>query len=353
MPICSGDTRPILPSTSDNGYSGTWNPTTVSNTNTGTYVFTPDAIVGICLLNSSLTIVVNQLIATFNPVGPICSGDVLVALPTSSTNGITGSWTPALNNTNTTTYTFKPSNGQCATATVDLTVIVNSNVTPIFDAVAPLCSGTTRPVLPLRSNNLINGTWSPSLVNNTATGTYTFTPSGGQCATTTTLEIIVNPSPTDIIFATTNVINQGPEGIIEIVSVTSGVSPFEYSINNSALTTNKIYSNLLPGNYTVTVKDANGCTFSKIVTIDSSCVFPNAISPNTDAYNDTFDLKGCKINKLEIFNRYGRKVNSYINYTNQWDGTNSNGEELPDGTYFYVAEIDGGTTKSGWVFIAR
>lgn len=60
----------------------------------------------------------------FNPVAAICSGDALAALPTTSTNGITGSWSPALSNTNTTTYTFTPDVGQCA-EDVDLTITVH------------------------------------------------------------------------------------------------------------------------------------------------------------------------------------------------------------------------------------
>ena len=51
-------------------------------------------------------------------------GDPLAALPTTSTNGITGTWAPALNNTATTTYTFTPAAGQCAT-TATLTITVN------------------------------------------------------------------------------------------------------------------------------------------------------------------------------------------------------------------------------------
>src|SRR4029434_8598248 len=97
-------------------------------------------------------------------------------------NGITGTWSPALNNTATTTYTFTPTAGQCAT-TATLTIVVNPNVTPSFNAVAPICSGATLNPLPTTSNNGISGSWTPAL-NNTTTTTYTFTPTAGQCATT-------------------------------------------------------------------------------------------------------------------------------------------------------------------------
>jgi gliding motility-associated-like protein len=348
--ICSGATSPSLPPISNNGYSGTWNPTTVSNTSSGTYTFTPDPVVGLCLLTSTLQVVVNPLVAIFNPVPAICLGDALAPLPTTSTNGVTGSWSPSLDNTQNTLYTFTPNGGQCAPTTT-LTIAVNPKITPTFTAITPICSGSTRPVLPLISNNLIAGTWFPTLVSNTVDGTYIFTPNSGLCATTTTLNVTVNPLPTDIQIKTTDVVNDGPDGIIEIIGATVGL---QYSINNGSFSsTNIVFSGLLPGNYTITVRNANGCEFSKVATINSICVFPNAISPNGDEFNQTFNLKGCDVTKLQLFNRYGREVNTYNNYSDEWDGTNKNGESLPDGTYFYVAEFGNGTSKSGWVFIAR
>jgi hypothetical protein len=61
---------------------------------------------------------------TFAAVAPICSGAILSALPILSENGINGTWSPALNNTTTTIYTFTPLAGQCATI-ANLTITVN------------------------------------------------------------------------------------------------------------------------------------------------------------------------------------------------------------------------------------
>src|SRR5205823_6444956 len=99
---------------------------------------------------------------TFPAVAPICSG-ATVALPTTSNEGFTGTWAPALNNTATTTYTFTPTAGQCAN-TATLTVTVNQKTTPTFPAVAPICSGATV-ALPTTSNEGFTGTWSPALNN--------------------------------------------------------------------------------------------------------------------------------------------------------------------------------------------
>lgn len=69
---------------------------------------------------------------TFTQVSAICSGDTLSALPTTSNEGITGTWSPALDNTTTTTYTFTPDSGQCAT-TQTMTIVVNTSVAPTLE----------------------------------------------------------------------------------------------------------------------------------------------------------------------------------------------------------------------------
>ena len=81
--------------------------------------------------NISVTIAGTATTPTFNAVPAICSGGVLSALPTTSLNGITGTWSPALSNTTTTLYTFTPNAGQCAT-TATLTITVHPKPTPII-----------------------------------------------------------------------------------------------------------------------------------------------------------------------------------------------------------------------------
>src|SRR5204863_36723 len=140
-------------------------------------------------------VITNQITPTFTQIGPLCQNSTAPALPATSGNNITGTWSPATITTSaagTTTYTFTPTAGQCA-PTVTLDIVITSQITPTFTTVAPICSGSTLAALPTTSNNGITGTWSPAL-DNTATTTYTFTPAAGQCATTTTLTITVNPN---------------------------------------------------------------------------------------------------------------------------------------------------------------
>src|SRR5512133_3190630 len=144
-------------------------------------------------------------IPVFDPQGPHCIGATAQPLPNISLNGITGTWNPAVINTSvvgTSTYTFTPASGQCASpATLDVQVTVS--ITPTFAAIGPLCQGSAPPSLPLTSSNGITGTWNPSAISTTNIGTtaYTFTLAAGQCASPATLDVEVTASITPTIAA--------------------------------------------------------------------------------------------------------------------------------------------------------
>ena len=186
-PICMGGSVELVPHGSTNI---TWSPindlTFLPNSNhviaspsqTTTYTITSNDL---CQNQASITVTVNPNITpTFSSIANICSGATLSALPTTSNNGITGTWSPALNNTATTTYTFTPNSGQCATNQT-MTITVDPLITPTFNQIARICTGTILSALPTNSTNGISGTWTPEL-NNNITTTYTFTPDSNQCA---------------------------------------------------------------------------------------------------------------------------------------------------------------------------
>jgi gliding motility-associated-like protein len=237
-----------------------------------------------------MTITVNSPVTpTFTPVNPVCSGSTINALPTTSTNGITGTWSPALNNTATTTYTFTPDAGQCATTTT-LTIIVSSTITPTFTPVNPICSGNVISALPATSTNGITGTWSPAL-NNTATTTYTFTPDPGQCGVSTTMAITVISIPSA---PTDTTIQPGCTSTSGSITVTVPASGVMYSFDNgNTFSGNATGSNLLPNTYQVVVKTiAGGCISpASPVTINTPPIVP-AIPAVSIAQPDCFKSTG-------------------------------------------------------------
>jgi gliding motility-associated-like protein len=234
-PICSGATLNALPTISTNSIPGTWSPA-VNNTATTTYTFTP--AVGQCATTATMTITVNPNVTpTFVQVSPICSGETLAALPITSTNtvAISGTWSPVVNNTATTTYTFTPSIGQCAT-TAPMTIVVNANVVPSFTPVGPICSGAVVGSLPTADLAGITGTWTPAVINNTASTSYLFTPTAGLCATFATMGISVVPNviPT---FNTIAPICSGASLILPSISNNSITGTWFPLVDNTATTT--------------------------------------------------------------------------------------------------------------------
>lgn len=78
----------------------------------------------------------NSITPTFSQIASVCSGTTLSALSETSNNFVSGTWSPALNNLATTTYTFTPNSGQCANTTT-LTIAVNT-----LDSTLSLDNGT-------------------------------------------------------------------------------------------------------------------------------------------------------------------------------------------------------------------
>ncbi|MEP7264282.1 MAG: gliding motility-associated C-terminal domain-containing protein, partial [Bacteroidota bacterium] len=104
-------------------------------------------------------------------------------------------------------------------------------------------------------------------------------------------------------------------------------------------------------NFVWTIKNGN-CIDSDTVLVyqlDSvNCLslieLPSAFSPNGDGFNDFFVVKGIedfRENKLTVFDRWGVEVYSKSNYLNEWNGVNNDNDDIPDGTYFYILNVQG------------
>ena len=105
----------------------------------------------------------------------------------------------------------------------------------------------------------------------------------------------------------------------------------------------------------VKFNSSSSCTETHSITLNRIyCEIQNGISPNNDGKNDYFDLRLLGVQQLSIFNRYGTKVYAKTDYADEWVGQSDAGNELPDGTYYYVIEFKNNQpTKTGWIYINR
>jgi gliding motility-associated-like protein len=231
------------------------------------------------------------ILPTFNQIAPICSGDPMPNLSTVSLNGISGSWLPAINNTDTTTYTFMPSAGSCGTVT-QMTIVVIPRVTPTFNQVASICQESFLAPLPTISNEGISGIWAPA-INNTATTAYTFTPSTGVCINTALMTIIVNPKVTPQFASIVPICYGDPEFALPLISD-----------NNINGTWSPALDNTHTSNYNFT-PDPGECAFSSSLQLQVFDDFDFVFDGNCldkDFYikilpvNDTFNLNDASYN---------------------------------------------------------
>lgn len=90
----------------------------------------------------------------------------------------------------------------------------------------------------------------------------------------------------------------------------------------------------------------NGCSDTlckEIVVFDEVVLDPvNIFTPNGDDVNDefTFVFKSIGIETFTciVVNRWGRTIREFNDIHSSWDGLDKNGDECPDGVYFYVYE---------------
>jgi len=118
--------------------------------------------------------------------------------------------------------------------------------------------------------------------------------------------------------------------------VNNGDGTFSYTPNEGFVGTDQF-------SYEICYETCTDLCASSIVSIrtdlnDDVCTFPTYLSPNGDDSNETLILS-CNSSDPEsgiiIFNQWGAKVFESFPYNNDWDGTYE-GEDLPDGTYFYI-----------------
>lgn len=106
--------------------------------------------------------------------------------------------------------------------------------------------------LPVQNSNVFTG------LNQAGTYLVEVEDANG-CIESDTFSLQIPNPPVATISSLSNLCFDTDANATIVVDVTSGQAPFEYSLNGGPFVTSNTFTNLTPGNYSVTVRDAFGC----------------------------------------------------------------------------------------------
>jgi gliding motility-associated-like protein len=214
------------------------------------------------------------------------------------------------------------------------------------------------------SNITISNVNNPnSVVTSTIEGTFQLVwmeTLGGTCTAYDTVNITFWNTPTA---------DAGPDQSIDIITSTFAAVPPTYGTgtwisastgpviaqpNNPFSAVNSLVAGQNVFTWSVTNGTCPAVTDDMVITVNEVTI-PAGISPNGDGLNDVWVIAGISTleNELTIFNRWGVEVYHVVNYQNDWGGTKTNGEELPNDTYFYILKVNGYEDFTGYIIIKR
>jgi gliding motility-associated-like protein len=262
---------------------------TIQNVVEGIYTVTvSDA--GTCTQTAEIPVSELELIAAANTnTNPLCTNTPSGTITMQITNGQppytfdfgnsgTFGASPNFNNLTAGIYTIIAQDGnRCTTpftftlADPPLLVITKTDSTNLkcFEDK----SGTARV---LATGGTPSYTYNWSIPNSTTTSmvgldatTYTVTATDANNCTETATFALTQPPPIAInrVFVRNSPCYNQNKGSLSLVDVAGGTLPYTFSANCTAYQTDSLIQNLFAGNYTVCVKDAEGCTISATANI--------------------------------------------------------------------------------------
>jgi hypothetical protein len=265
-------------------YSWTNGATTedIQNVVAGSYRLTATDANG-CSSQATFIVTENNTVrTTFTTVSAGCANEATGAIDITASGGVapyTYSWqhgptTEDLTGLTSGIYrvTVRDNAGCSLTTTIN---VPKKSIQVTTQITQPLCSGDSTGsiiVIPVDGSTTYTYVWSNGDTTNTISdvnvGTYTLIITDASGCSRTLSYTLTLPSP---INATAVVSNSqcGDEGNFAVdLSVTGGKSPYAYLWSNTATTQD--LANVNSGTYTVLITDANGCTASKEVVVNSS-----------------------------------------------------------------------------------
>lgn len=352
-------------------YSYNWNTDPVQTAATATglaggmYTVTVTDLNGCIASDSILLDTVTPVTAVITGIDSICQEQdypqtvLLIASGGTSYSWSNGSTTNGANVTpmTTTTYSVVVSNGTCSdTAYHTITAFIVPH--PWVSGATSACAGDS---VTLTAHVGAAFTWntgdtsSSISVTPSVTTTYTLTAANGMCTDSTTHTLIITSPPASI----TGCVSPCANNQLVYKTDLQGASNYNWAVPAGWT--------IVSGQGTVSISvltgDADSDGEVKLVTTGTGCTavnielaadvtecrdqmeIVNTFTPNSDGYNDTWEIKNIQHypgNELRILNRWGNEVFRTTDYDNTWDGAG-----LPEGTYFYVLKIQVSDSEDG------
>lgn len=143
------------------------------------------------------------------------------------------------------------------------------------------------------------------------------------------------------------------ENTISVLLTSNSAGNYEYSLNGIDFQDNNIFYGLENGEYTVYIRDKNGCGVSSEDVY--LLMYPKYFTPNGDGYNDYWRIKFSENEPnliVTIFDRYGKLMTQFDSSAIGWDGT-CQGYEMPSSDYWFVVKRENGKEFNGHFSLKR
>lgn len=271
---CNGGTTSVT--VSGNGGTAPYTGTGTFTVSAGTHNYTITDAAG---LTKTVTIVVPQptAIAVTVTTGTIATFGGTTSVSVAATGGTGSSYSYSINGGNyqaTANFTGIPAgnhsvnvkdvNACVATKTFSITQPAANPLSATSTAGTISCNGGTTTVTVSGAGGTAPYTGTGTFTVGAGTHTYTVTDANG--VTQTTSVNITEPSAIVVSATAGNITVFGGTTTVS-ASAFGGTGSYTYKLNNGSYQTSASFANVPAGNHTITVKDANGCTSVKNVSI--------------------------------------------------------------------------------------
>ena len=234
--------------------------------------------------------------------------------------------------------------------------LVNKPSIPITD-IMPICEGSSITVS--AGTGFDSYLWSTAETSSSITiatpGNYSVTVTenhgGISCASVKNFTVVNSNAATIAEIITTDWTSN--QNTISVLIAPNSNGNYLYSLDGVNYQASSTFTNLPHGEYTVFVKDDNGCGIQTEEVY--LLMYPNFFTPNGDGFNDYWKIELSEHEpnmNILIFDRYGKLLKELGADSQGWNGTYS-GSPVPSNDYWFVVKRQNGKEYRGHFSLKR